>query len=73
MKYRIVTNGIIFKVECKGWFFWHTSRYEDDWGHGERGWYDHEFSTVAAAEEHIQKIIKQNEKPKKTWVVVKEF
>jgi hypothetical protein len=73
MKYRIITDGTVFKVECKGWFSWDRARYEDDWGHGERAWYDHVFYNQTEAEQFIADLRSKDNKPKRTWAVVKEF
>lgn len=48
-QYRIVTNGTRFKVQCKGWFFWH------DVGESNGFCTVTLFSTIDRAEECLKK------------------
>jgi len=52
-KYRVVTNGIRFKAQCKGWFFWKdlTEFCKDIWG--DASWKSRSFSSEHAARDAI--------------------
>ena len=67
-RYRIITDGIVYKVQRKGWLFW---RHCSSWtSNGEQNFkYPSEFDCLSAAQEDISRMV-DYEQRHHTWKVI---